>query len=191
MAKDSQRAGLRDVRCRAGPRVRGTVVQSKSHHQRQALEDGFFWTFSSWAANNCTACPETTRLLKTIPGLQTAFFSIFEADKPAGALRRVQGRAAISPRIDRAGAGIGLRDQGGQRDAPLGLRKEPGVRRLAPAQRPGTTRIGREWCCSSISSARCRCRSRCSSALRSASSRAPAFVAELRANQDTGARPAC
>ena len=41
----------------------------------------FFRTFSSWAEENCAACPETTRLLKTIPGLQTAFFSIFEAGK--------------------------------------------------------------------------------------------------------------
>lgn len=41
----------------------------------------FFRTFSSWAAANCAACPDTTRLLRTIPGLQTAFFSIFEAGK--------------------------------------------------------------------------------------------------------------
>lgn len=41
----------------------------------------FFRTYSSWAEDNCAECPETTRLLKTIPGLQTAFFSIFEAGK--------------------------------------------------------------------------------------------------------------
>ncbi|MBV8652473.1 MAG: aspartyl/asparaginyl beta-hydroxylase domain-containing protein [Alphaproteobacteria bacterium] len=38
----------------------------------------FFRTYSAWAEENCARCPETARLLKSIPGIQTAFFSIFD-----------------------------------------------------------------------------------------------------------------
>ncbi len=60
--------------------------ETVSSSQRAITDDNrwktfIFRTYSDWAQENCAKCPETTRLLKTIPGLQTAFFSIFEAGK--------------------------------------------------------------------------------------------------------------
>jgi beta-hydroxylase len=37
----------------------------------------FFYVYGLKAARNCRRCPRTTQLLKQIPGLKTAYFSIF------------------------------------------------------------------------------------------------------------------
>jgi ornithine lipid ester-linked acyl 2-hydroxylase len=41
----------------------------------------FFYGFGFKAQQNCDRCPETTRLLQTIPGLKVAFFSILAPGK--------------------------------------------------------------------------------------------------------------
>jgi ornithine lipid ester-linked acyl 2-hydroxylase len=41
----------------------------------------FFCAFGFWAKANCDRCPETTRLIKQIPGLKVAFFSILAPGK--------------------------------------------------------------------------------------------------------------
>ncbi|MBD2462548.1 aspartyl/asparaginyl beta-hydroxylase domain-containing protein [Oscillatoria sp. FACHB-1407] len=41
----------------------------------------FFWAFGFKSKVNCDRCPETTKLLKKIPGLKVAFFSILAPGK--------------------------------------------------------------------------------------------------------------
>ncbi|GAB4155578.1 MAG: aspartyl/asparaginyl beta-hydroxylase domain-containing protein [Cyanobacteria bacterium J069] len=41
----------------------------------------FFWAFGFRAQQNCDRCPETVKLLETIPGLKVAFFSILAPGK--------------------------------------------------------------------------------------------------------------
>ncbi|MGG6296212.1 aspartyl/asparaginyl beta-hydroxylase domain-containing protein [Leptolyngbya sp. AN02str] len=41
----------------------------------------FFWAFGFKAQKNCDRCPETVKLLKQIPGLKVAFFSILAPGK--------------------------------------------------------------------------------------------------------------
>jgi beta-hydroxylase len=41
----------------------------------------FFYAFGYKADRNCEACPETTKLIETVPGMQTAFFSILAPGK--------------------------------------------------------------------------------------------------------------
>ncbi|MEB3356461.1 MAG: aspartyl/asparaginyl beta-hydroxylase domain-containing protein [Synechococcales bacterium] len=41
----------------------------------------FFWAFGFRAEKNCDRCPETTRLLESIPGVKVAFFSILAPGK--------------------------------------------------------------------------------------------------------------
>ena len=53
-----------------------------SRDQTHLSSDGgwrtyFFYAFGFKAEDHCTACPQTTRWLETIPGMTTAFFSIF------------------------------------------------------------------------------------------------------------------
>ena len=38
----------------------------------------FLWGYGFRSKENCARCPETTRLMKTVPGLRTALFSIHE-----------------------------------------------------------------------------------------------------------------
>jgi ornithine lipid ester-linked acyl 2-hydroxylase len=38
----------------------------------------FFFAYGARVEENCRRCPETSRILRTIPGVQTAFFSILE-----------------------------------------------------------------------------------------------------------------
>jgi aspartyl/asparaginyl beta-hydroxylase (cupin superfamily) len=60
--------------------------QEISKDQRRLSDDDrwktyFFYAFGFKAERNCNRCPETTRLLETIPGMTTAFFSILEPGK--------------------------------------------------------------------------------------------------------------
>ncbi len=41
----------------------------------------FFYAYGMKAAGNCKRCPETARLLKSMPGMKTAFFSILAPGK--------------------------------------------------------------------------------------------------------------
>lgn len=47
----------------------------------------FFYAFGLYAQRNCERCPKTTELLKQIPGLQCAFFSILAPGKQIPAHR--------------------------------------------------------------------------------------------------------
>ena len=53
--------------------------------QRLSQDDGwktyFFYAYGLKAWRNCRRCPETTRLLKQVPGMKTAFFSILAPGK--------------------------------------------------------------------------------------------------------------
>jgi ornithine lipid ester-linked acyl 2-hydroxylase len=60
--------------------------QDLSHDQRHLTQDDgwktfFFYAFGLKAFKNCKRCPETTKLLKQIPGMKTAMFSIFAPHK--------------------------------------------------------------------------------------------------------------
>ena len=53
--------------------------------KRLSSDDGwktyFFYAYGLKAWRNCRRCPETTRLLKEVPGMKTAFFSILAPGK--------------------------------------------------------------------------------------------------------------
>jgi beta-hydroxylase len=60
--------------------------QAISRDQRRLTDDDrwktyFFYAFGFKAERNCQRCPETTRLIETIPGMTTAFFSILAPGK--------------------------------------------------------------------------------------------------------------
>jgi ornithine lipid ester-linked acyl 2-hydroxylase len=60
--------------------------QELSRDQRRLTDDEgwrtyFFYAFGFKAERNCDRCPETARLLETIPGMTSAFFSIFSPGK--------------------------------------------------------------------------------------------------------------
>lgn len=60
--------------------------QDISRDQRHLTQDDgwktyIFYAFGLKSFRNCRRCPETTKLLKRIPGLKTAFFSIFGPGK--------------------------------------------------------------------------------------------------------------
>lgn len=60
--------------------------QEISRDQRKLSDDDrwktyFLYAFGYKAESNCDRCPETTRLVETIPGMTTAFFSILAPGK--------------------------------------------------------------------------------------------------------------
>ena len=60
--------------------------QDLSREQRHLTQDDgwktyFFYAYGLRAWGNCRRCPETTKLLKRIPGMKTAFFSILAPGK--------------------------------------------------------------------------------------------------------------
>jgi aspartyl/asparaginyl beta-hydroxylase (cupin superfamily) len=60
--------------------------QEISRDQRRLTDDDrwktyFFYAFGFKAERNCARCPETTRLIETIPGMTTAFFSMLAPGK--------------------------------------------------------------------------------------------------------------
>jgi aspartyl/asparaginyl beta-hydroxylase (cupin superfamily) len=60
--------------------------QDLSPDQRALSQDDgwktyFFYAYGLKAWRNCRRCPETTRLLKQVPGMKTAFFSILAPGK--------------------------------------------------------------------------------------------------------------
>lgn len=60
--------------------------QDLSKDQRYLSQDDgwktyFFWAYGLKAFGNCRRCPETARIVKTIPGMKTAMFSIFAPGK--------------------------------------------------------------------------------------------------------------
>lgn len=60
--------------------------QDISEDQRSLTQDDrwktyFLYGYGYKIAENCQRCPQTTRLIETIPGMKTAFFSIFMPHK--------------------------------------------------------------------------------------------------------------
>jgi ornithine lipid ester-linked acyl 2-hydroxylase len=53
----------------------------KALSQDDGWKTFFFYAYGIKAAPNCRRCPETTRLLKQMPGMKTAFFSILAPGK--------------------------------------------------------------------------------------------------------------
>lgn len=70
-----------ELRALLADRVRIPSFHEISPEQLFITQDDKWKTYMLYAygrkiAENCTRCPETTRLLETIPGMKTAFFSI-------------------------------------------------------------------------------------------------------------------
>lgn len=68
--------------------------QDISEDQKSLTQDNnwktyFFYGFGYKAEENCARCPETTRLVESVPGMTTAFFSILEPGKHIPAHRGV------------------------------------------------------------------------------------------------------
>ena len=61
------------------------TLQDLSECQNLSLDDGwktfFLYAYGLKAVGNCRRCPETTKLLKKMPGMKTAFFSILAPGK--------------------------------------------------------------------------------------------------------------
>jgi ornithine lipid ester-linked acyl 2-hydroxylase len=60
--------------------------QELEPHQKELTQDDgwktfFFYAYGLRARGNCRRCPETTKLLKKMPGMKTAFFSILAPGK--------------------------------------------------------------------------------------------------------------
>jgi ornithine lipid ester-linked acyl 2-hydroxylase len=60
--------------------------QELEPHQKELSDDDgwktfFFYAYGLKALGNCRRCPETTKLLKQMPGMKTAFFSILAPGK--------------------------------------------------------------------------------------------------------------
>jgi ornithine lipid ester-linked acyl 2-hydroxylase len=60
--------------------------QEIERHQKELTQDDgwktfFFYAYGLKALGNCRRCPETTKLLKRMPGMKTAFFSILAPGK--------------------------------------------------------------------------------------------------------------
>lgn len=68
--------------------------QDISEDQKSITKDDnwktyFFYGFGCKAEENCARCPETTKLIESVPGMTTAFFSILEPGKHIPAHRGV------------------------------------------------------------------------------------------------------
>ena len=64
--------------------------------QGEGWKTYFFYGYGLKAPKNCRRCPETVKLLKRIPGMKTAFFSILPAYACARASRPLQRGAAAA-----------------------------------------------------------------------------------------------
>jgi ornithine lipid ester-linked acyl 2-hydroxylase len=63
------------------PNFQDISKDQKALSQDDGWKTFFFYAYGIKAAPNCRRCPETTRLLKQMPGMKTAFFSILAPGK--------------------------------------------------------------------------------------------------------------
>lgn len=63
------------------PNFQDISKEQKALSQDDGWKTFFFYAYGIKAASNCRRCPETTRVLKNIPGMKTAFFSILAPGK--------------------------------------------------------------------------------------------------------------
>ena len=83
----------------------------------------FLYGYGYKMENNCEACPETTRILESIPDMFTAFFSVLAPGKHIPLHRGpYRGPVTLPPGPGRARTAPGLLDRGGRRDQYLGGR---------------------------------------------------------------------
>ena len=63
------------------PNFQDLSPDQKNLSQDDGWKTYFFYAYGLKAWKNCQRCPETTRLLKQVPGMKTAFFSILAPGK--------------------------------------------------------------------------------------------------------------
>jgi len=63
------------------PAFHEITPEVKTITQDQNWKTFLFCGYGRWSEANCTLCPQTARLLREIPGIKTAFFSILEPGK--------------------------------------------------------------------------------------------------------------
>jgi beta-hydroxylase len=63
------------------PNFQDISKEQKALSQDDGWKTFFFYAYGIKAKANCRRCPETAKLLKTIPGMKTAFFSVFAPGK--------------------------------------------------------------------------------------------------------------
>jgi ornithine lipid ester-linked acyl 2-hydroxylase len=63
------------------PNFQDISPDQKNLSQDDGWKTYFFYAYGFKAWKNCRRCPETTRLLKQVPGMKTAFFSILAPGK--------------------------------------------------------------------------------------------------------------
>jgi beta-hydroxylase len=63
------------------PNFQDISTDQKNLSQDDGWKTFFFYAYGFKAWHNCRRCPETTRLLKQVPGMKTAFFSILAPGK--------------------------------------------------------------------------------------------------------------
>jgi beta-hydroxylase len=106
--------------------------QDISTDQYQLTDDDrwktyFFYGYGFRSDANCARCPETTRLIEAIPGMETAMFSILAPGKRIpphdgpykGVLRYHLGLAVPDARVDQVGIRVGPETRGWQEGASL------------------------------------------------------------------------
>ena len=81
-----RRARVTATRCRTS---RTSAPTSTSSPTTTSWKTYFFYGYGFRSDANCARCPETTRLIEAIPGMETAMFSILA---PGSASRRTTGR---------------------------------------------------------------------------------------------------
>lgn len=85
----------------------------------------FFFGYGLDAPGNCARCPRTAKLLKTVPGAKTAFFSILSAHSHIPEhCGPYKGGNSVPPWADSSEAGNGVSHSSGRHNCPLGRRKK-------------------------------------------------------------------
>ena len=125
-------------------------------HRRRPLEDVLLLRLRVPERANCARCPETTRLVERIPGMQTAMFSILApAQAHPAAHRAVQGRAALPPRPGGPARRTTASASRWAARPRTGKRARASCSTTPTSTRRGTTPTRPASCCSSTSCARC------------------------------------
>ena len=112
------------------PNFQDLSKEQKNLSQDDGWKTFFFYAYGIKAAGNCKRCPETVKLLKKIPGMKTAFFSILAPGKHLPPHRGpVQGGASPPSRTSYSRAHRPVRHSRRHRDAALGGREGDDLRR--------------------------------------------------------------
>ena len=89
----------------------------------------FLYGYGYRMDSHCALCPETTRLVESIPGMYTAFFSVLSPGKHIPLHRGHYIRSvALPPGTHRPGTEGAMLDRGGLANGALGRGQMPDVR---------------------------------------------------------------